>query len=666
MLSLWNDQEAAGFAKDPQLGLRVYSSRLLGQNPDLVLHGGGNTSVKRSVTNVFGDTETVLFVKGSGWDLQTIAAGGFAPVRLDYLLRLAHLPSLTDTEMMRELRLALLDPAAPTPSVEAILHALIPTRYVDHTHADAVVAISNTPNGAAALRQLYGDDMLILPYVMPGFILARQVYAAARNVDWKKIKGIILLHHGIITFDDDCRASYERMIELVSLAEGYLEQRGALTGSVREQTQGHAHIPARAIDFTQIAGVRRVASEMMGSPLLVRWDQSAEAVAYASLPDIAAVAVRGPLTPDHSIHTKVFAAIYDDNPVPGLHQFRSDYQDYFRRHSSAHHTCLDTVPRFGVWQGKGMLYIAQDAKRLGVVADISAHTMKAIQWGEVLGGWTALPHQDLFDIEYWELEQAKLKRGQARGEFEGRVVVVTGAVSGIGKACVEAFLAKGAAVVALDINPQITSACKSAQVLGLVCDVTDAQQITEVLQQAIAAFGGIDVLVSNAGNFPPSRPLQGMDDQTWEQSMNLNLGSHMKMLRACIPFLEQGLDASVVFIGSKNVPAPGPGAGAYSVAKAGLAQLARVAALELGSKGIRVNTIHPNAVFDTGLWTDEVLAQRASSYQLSVDEYKKNNVLGRSVGSKDVARLAALMAGEGFACTTGAQVPVDGGNDRVI
>jgi rhamnose utilization protein RhaD (predicted bifunctional aldolase and dehydrogenase)/NAD(P)-dependent dehydrogenase (short-subunit alcohol dehydrogenase family) len=660
MQSLWNESEAAGFAVDARLGLRVYSSRLLGRDADLVLHGGGNTSVKGAVANVFGVNEEVLYVKGSGWDLQTIAAVGFAPVRLKYLQRLADLPALSDTAMMRELRLALLDPSAPTASVEAILHALIPARYVDHTHADAVVTISNTPGGEAKLRELYGDTVLILPYVMPGFILARQVYEATRNADWSRLRGIVLLHHGIITFDDDCRASYERMIELVSQAEDYLQQQGAMT-----QLAQARYVPL-AIDLAQLAGLRQAASAMMGSPVLVRWDRSTEAVGYSTLPNIADIAVRGPLTPDHSIHTKIFAAIFDENPQPGLQLFQSDYKAYFQRHSSAHHTCLDTVPRFGVWKDKGMLYIAPDAKRLGVVADISAHTMKAIQWGEALGGWMALPHQDLFDIEYWELEQAKLNRGQVRGEFEGRVVVVTGAVSGIGKACVEAFLAKGAAVVALDINPQITSAWKSAQVLGLVCDVTDAQQITEVLQQAIAAFGGIDVLVSNAGNFPPSRPLQNMDEQTWDQSMSLNLGSHMKMLRACIPFMEQGLDASVVFIGSKNVPAPGPGAGAYSVAKAGLAQLARVAALELGSKGIRVNTIHPNAVFDTGLWTDEVLAQRASSYQLSVDEYKKNNVLGRSVGSRDVARLAVLMAGEGFACTTGAQVPVDGGNDRVI
>lgn len=660
MLSLWNEQEAALFARDPQLGLRVYSSQLLGRAADLVLHGGGNTSVKGRLRNVFGQDQDVLFVKGSGWDLQTIAAGGFAPVRLDYLKALAALPALSDTDMMRELRLALLDPGAPTPSVEAILHALVPTRYVDHTHADAVVAISNSPGGEQALRTLYGDDVLILPYVMPGFVLAQQVHQATQGVDWSRLQGIVLLHHGIITFDDDCRASYERMIALVSKAEDYLQAAGAL------QAEANATPEPTHEGYLHLARLRQAASQLMGLPLLARWDTAPAATGFARRSDVAAIATRGPLTPDHSIHTKPHAAIFDADPLPGLAQFATDYRARFERHASPHHTCLDTVARVGVWRDRGMVYLAQDSKRLNVVQDISQHTVRAIQWGEALGGWTALPAQELFDLEYWELEQAKLKRGPVRAEFEGRVALVTGAASGIGKACVDAFVARGAAVIALDIEPAVTSQWSGAQVLGLVCDVTSSAQIQAAVHAGVAYFGGIDVLVSNAGNFPASCPLGTLDDKVWNASLALNLTSHMALLRACIPFLEKGLQPGVVFIGSKNVPAPGPGAGAYSVAKAGLAQLARVAALELGSKGIRVNTLHPNAVFDTGIWTEEVLAARALSYQMSVEEYKRHNVLGCTVESRDVARLALLMAGEGFAKTTGAQVPVDGGNERVI
>ena len=660
MLSLWNEQEAAMHGRDPQLGLRVYSSQLLGRDADLVLHGGGNTSVKGRLRNVFGEEEDVLFVKGSGWDLQSIAAGGFAPVRLDYLKALAALPSLSDTDMMRELRLALLDPGAPTPSVEAILHALVPTRYVDHTHADAVVAISNSPGGEQALRTLYGEDVLVLPYVMPGFILAQQVHQATQSVDWSTLQGIVLLHHGIITFHDDCRTSYERMIALVSRAEDYLRQRGAwdapVTGSASAAAEG----------TLQLAALRHAATQQMGFPVLARWDCAPEAVGFAQRQDVAAIATRGPLTPDHSIHTKPHAAVFEADPREGLARFAVEYRANFARHAQPCHTCLDPVARVGVWRGKGMIYLAQDSKRLRVVEDISRHTVRAIQWGEALGGWTALPAQDLFDLEYWELEQAKLKRGPVRAEFEGRVALVTGASSGIGKACVEAFVARGAAVIALDISPSIVDQWPSPQVLGVVCDVTCIEQIQAAVQAGVAHFGGIDVLVSNAGSFPPSTPLRAMEDAIWNASLALNLSAHMAMLRACIPYLELGQLPGVIFIGSKNVPAPGPGASAYSVAKAGLAQLARVAALELGGKGIRVNTLHPNAVFDTGIWTEEVLAARALSYQMSVEDYKRHNVLGCTVESRDVAHLAVLMAGQGFAKTTGAQVPVDGGNERVI
>lgn len=660
MLSLWDAAEAMRFASDETLGLRIYSSQLLGRDADLVLHGGGNTSVKGLRRNVFGVQEDVLFVKGSGWDLQSIAAGGFAPVRLRHLQALASLPSLSDTDMMRELRVALLDPNAPTPSVEAILHALVPLRYVDHTHSDAVVAISNSPNGEAVLREIYGDEVLILPYVMPGFILAKQVFEATRELDWSRIRGIVLLHHGIITFDDDCRRSYETMIELVSRAEDYLHEKDAW-GSLAS-----GQYSAQTKDYLQVAALRRQATEILGRAMLLRWNSGAEAVGFALLDQVEDVATRGPLTPDHSIHTKPFAALFEPDPSAGLAQFQTQYQNYFARHAADHHTCLDLLPRVGVWKGKGMLYFAADAKRLRIVEDISAHTVRAIQWAESLGGWTVLSGQDQFDLEYWELEQAKLKRTQTYPAFEGKVVVVTGAASGIGKACVAAFVAQGAAVVALDISTTVHELWNSPQVLGLQVDVTNAAQVTQAIERGIATFGGLDILVSNAGSFPPSMSLAQMDDAAWEHSLDLNLSAHMRLLRTCSPYLALGVEPAVIFVGSKNVPAPGPGAGAYSVAKAGLAQLARVAALEFGAQGIRVNTLHPNAVFDTGLWTDEVIAQRAAHYQLSVEEYKTQNVLHTSVTASNVASLVVAMAGEAFACTTGAQVPVDGGNERVI
>lgn len=663
MKNRWDTRLAAEHARDPETGLRVYSSQLLGAEPDLVLHGGGNTSVKGSFTDVFGIEGRVLYVKGSGWDLRTIKAAGFPPVRLDYLLQLGELPGLGDSEMMRQLRLALLDPMAPTPSVEAILHALIPHTYVDHSHADAVVAISNTLDGEASLRNIYGDEVLILPYIMPGFILARQVAEATQNLDWSRIRGIILLHHGIFTFHEDAKTSYDTMIELVSKAEAYLQQAGSAQLALADSA-------VDAADCLALSALRREAGKLLQTPVLLRLDHSAEAAGFASLQECGELINRGPLTPDHSIHTKPFGAVFSGSTgkdlVAGLQEFGKNYRSYFNEHAQSHHQMLDLMPRFGVWRQKGMVYLAANAQRLQIVQDICEHTVKAIQWGELLGGWDALPRRDLFDVEYWELEQAKLKKAGVRAEFAGKVVVVSGAASGIGKATAEHFVALGAIVVALDISPSVAAMFESETVLALQCDVTDASAIDAVLQKAIIQFGGIDVLVSNAGNFPASERLEAMSDNSWEQSIALNLTAHMKLLRACVPYLKNGFDPAVVIVASKNVPAPGPGAAAYSAAKAGLTQMARVAALELGAEGIRVNTLHPNAVYDTAIWTDAVLQSRAAHYGQTVAEYKTANVLRTEVLAADVARAIALLAGKGLAKTTGAQIPVDGGNDRVI
>lgn len=661
MKSRWDKQVADYQAQDPGLGLRVYTSQLLGQEEDLVLHGGGNTSIKGTRNNLFGEPQDVLFVKGSGWDLKTIETAGFPAVDLSYLKRLGELKELSDSEMMRQLRLALLDPNGPTPSVEAILHALIPHRVVDHSHADAVVAISNTPDGESLLREIYGQRVLILPYIMPGFILARQVAEATRDIDWQSLEGIILLHHGIFTFADDARVSYENMIRLVSEAEHYLQT----TGAASAIASGH-YQPVRE-DFLALSQLRQEASAMLGAPALVNWDSSSAAVGFASLDGVADLATRGPLTPDHTIHAKAFAAIFPHQPGTGLAEFQTRYQAYFDSHAQSHHQRLDCMPRYGVWLNKGLLHLAAGIKRLQVVRDITRHTVRAIQWGTALGGWQALPAGDLFDVEYWELEQAKLKSNKKAAEFEGRIALVTGAASGIGRACVEEFATRGAAVIALDIAPSLGSLfVERPEVLAVHCDVTNSQSIDSALQKGVQAFGGIDMLVSNAGSFPPGARIAELDDESWEKTVELNLTSHMKVLRACQPFLVNGIDPAVVVVASKNVPAPGPGAAAYSAAKAGLTQLARVAALELGGNGIRVNVLHPNAVFDTGLWTDEVLESRAASYGLSVDEYRRNNVLKTEVTSAQVARLAAIFASPETAATTGAQIPVDGGNERVI
>jgi len=660
MKNLWNDDEANRAGGDA-LALRVYTSRLLGADPDLVLHGGGNTSVKAHAKNLFGESEEVLYVKGSGWDLATIEAAGFAPVKMDTLLKMAKLKSLTDTDMVKGQRSAMTEPSAPNPSVEAILHALIPFTFVDHTHADAVVTITNTPNGEERIRDLFGDRVLVVPYVMPGFILSRTVYEMTRDADWSRFEGMILMHHGIFTFADDGKTSYDRMISLVTEAEDYLAKQGArIEGS---------DVPAAVLsldELKELAGIRNSVSGFRGKPMIVRCDFSANAQVFSNDSGVDSFSTRGPLTPDHVIRTKRIPVVFNGDASDAISSYAAEYQSYFARNATNGLTCLDPAPRWGVWPGQGTLSFGQNVKEADIIADIVEHTRSAILSAEKMGGWKSLPEQEIFEVEYWELEQAKLKKAGGGPELQGKIAVITGGASGIGRACAEALRAQGAAVAVLDINPQCSELFSSPDAVGIPCDVTDRVSVDHAVAQTVQTFGGIDILVSNAGIFTSSRLIEEMDDESWENSVSLNLTSHRIVLQSCVPFLKEGVDPAVVVIASKNVPAPGPGASAYSAAKAGLTQLARIAALELAPHGIRVNMLHPDAVFDTGLWTQEMLAGRAASYGLSVDDYKRKNLLRTEIRSADVGSLAAAMAGSLFGKTTGAQIPVDGGNDRVI
>ncbi|MDO8812957.1 MAG: bifunctional aldolase/short-chain dehydrogenase [Gallionella sp.] len=655
MENLWNDIEA-----DKQRGIlaeRVYSSRLLGANPKLVLHGGGNTSVKGVSKNIFGENEATLFVKGSGSDLATIEARDFVAVRMDAMLKLSRLEKLSDIDMARELKLASLDPSAPAPSVEAILHALIPHRFVDHTHADAIVTITNTSDGEARIRELFGDEVIVLPYVMPGFDLAKlcaEVFpaqAASRTI------GMVLMNHGIFSFGDTAKHAYDRMIALVGRAEDYLNRNAAL-------------VPATNIEFAanwfELAELRKKVSTAAGFPLLLRSNAGRAALAFARQPNIAAISQRGPATPDHVIRTKRLPMIGRD-----VEAYVQAYKNYFEKNSKLAKTpltMLDPAPRVILDPEFGLVSAGRSARDTQIVEDIYLHTQDIILRGEKLGGYRALGEAELFSMEYWDMEQAKLKKAGAPKAFAGEVALVTGAASGIGKACVQAFLNRGAAVVGVDINPAVEFLHGGrADYLGIIADMTSLDAVKGLLEQTIRHYGGLDMLVLNAGIFPGGKKIGALADDEWRKVMAINLDANLAIMREAHPLLRAAPRyGRVVVIGSKNVPAPGPGAAAYSASKAALTQLARVAALEWGADAIRINLVHPNAVFDTGIWTPEVLAQRAAHYGMAVDEYKRNNVLREEVTSKDVAELTAEMCGALFAKITGAQIPIDGGNDRVI
>ncbi len=656
MKSLWNDTDAAAH-KGP-LGPRVYSSRLLGRDKSLVLHGGGNTSVKLDEKNLFGEDEAILYVKGSGWDLETIEAAGFSPVRLDYVRRLAALPALSDPQMVNELATHMTRAGAPAPSIETILHGLLPARYVDHTHADAVLSLTNAPEGEKRVRDLYGDRVVIVPYVMPGFDLAAVCAREYPRQATKNTVGMVLMNHGIFSFGDDAREAYERMISLVTEAEDYLDSR-------RSWNIGYAPKPAHGATRNEIAQLRHDLSAAAGGPMILSVRDNDKCVAFAQHPEVARISQQGPATPDHVIRTKLVPMLGRD-----VSAYAQAYRAYFDRNApkaKEKKTMLDPAPRMALDPAFGFAAAGRTAKDAAIVAELYDHSIDVFMRAEGIGGWHALPEANLFEVEYWDLEQAKLRKGGVAPMFAGEVVVVTGAASGIGKACAESFLKRGAAVVGLDINPAIEGQLKRIDALGIGCDLTDRKAVDAALDRAVRAFGGVDMLVLNAGIFPASQPLQDIPADTWQRTMAINVEASLALMQACHGLLKLApRSGRIVVIGSKNVPAPGPGAGAYSASKAAMNQLARVAALEWGKDGIRINSLHPNAVYDTALWTDEVLASRAKAYNLTVEQYRTNNLLRTEVASRDVAELAAEMCGPLFAKTTAAQVPVDGGNERVV
>lgn len=656
MKSLWDDAEAGQHTN--ALAQRIYTSRLLGRNKSLVLHGGGNTSVKVRQPNMFGEEEDILYVKGSGGDLATIERSGFTPLRMHYLLRLAQLEALSDTQMANELRVASIDPNAPAPSVEAILHASLPFPFVDHTHADALIAIMNTPGGLAHIRELYGDQVVIVPYVMPGFQLARACAQCFEQQSGPHTVGMVLMHHGLFTFGQTAKEAYERHIELVTRAEEYLAAHNAW-----EVVLPEAEAPPPAIQ--ELAALRLAVSEAAGVPMIMSSHTDRQALGFANHPELATLAQRGPATPDHVIRTKRLPLVGRD--IVG---YVDAYKHYFETHSLGsvqQLAMVDPAPRVILDPQFGMCTLGRTVRDAQIAEDVYRQTIDMILRATALDAWWALPAQDLFDVEYWELEQAKLRRLGAPAVFAGEIALVTGAASGIGRACAETLLARGAAVVGLDIDPAITQLAKRPEFLGVYCDITDSAGLERALEAAVRAYGGLDMLILNAGIFPASRPIAELPLAEWQRAMRINLDANLDLMRMAQPLLKRApRGGRVVAIGSKNVPAPGPGAAAYSAAKAALTQLARVAALEWGKERIRVNVLHPNAVFDTGIWTDEVLRSRAASYGLSIEEYKTNNLLRVEITSRDVAELAAELCGPRFAKTTGAQIPIDGGNERVI
>ena len=658
---------AQGVNKD--LAIRTYTTRLLGQDPQLVLHGGGNTSVKTVFTDEDGTEVEVMCVKGSGWDMATIEPQGLPAVRLDPVRKIAEFKSLSDEKMVALQRRQLLDLAAPNPSVEAILHAILPFKHVDHTHANAIVALTNQPNGEDIIREVYPGAVLV-PYVMPGFELAK---ACLRTLQGQSHgDAMILLNHGIFTYSDDPREAYENMISLVDRAE-------------RKLAKGNER-PFRGIDLPDnLASVSDIAPIIRGAlaqdsgkdSLPRRWVLEHRAndaiLRFCNGKNIEDYATKGNATPDHVIRIKragiplpapMKTALdkFTEAVTSSVARFAQDYAAYFKRNNErlgGTKVMLDPLPRIFYVAGVGLFAVGKTKKDAKVAADIAEATIEVIAKAEGIGTFTALSEEHLFDVEYWSLEQAKLSKALEK-PLARQIAVVTGAAGGLGYAISAALRSEGAEVAMLDIDGEkLAAAATELGAFAVCCDVTKPDAVDAAIAQTVEQFGGVDILISNAGAAFQGR-LLNVDDETFQKAFALNFWSHHYVARACVKVMETtGTGGALVFNVSKQAVNPGPGFGPYGTSKAALMALMRQYAVEYGASGITANAVNADRI-RTGLMTDKLIAERSAARGVSPDDYMRGNLLKREVTAQDVAEAFVHLAKARK--STGAVITVDGGN----
>jgi rhamnose utilization protein RhaD (predicted bifunctional aldolase and dehydrogenase)/NAD(P)-dependent dehydrogenase (short-subunit alcohol dehydrogenase family) len=676
MDSRWSDRDAAAMARhyaksgvSEELALRVYTTRLLGNEPRLVQHGGGNTSLKTRMTDITGDEVDVLCVKGSGWDMGSIEPAGLPAVRLDALRRLAALDRLGDEDMVNAQRGALLDSNAPNPSVETLLHAFLPHRFIDHTHANAVLALTDQANGAELCAEVYGDRVALVPYLMPGFALAK----VARKVfeDRPDCEGMILLKHGIFSFGSNAREAYERMIEFTTLAEDRLKQG-------RRKPVAGAKIPARVAAAADVAPILRgLVAEAAGAQgwrrMIFAHRRNPEILGFIQGREVARYATAGVVTPDHVIRTKPWPMLLPA-PVAGklddfraaakkaVEQYADNYRKYFARHnakSTPQKKPLDPLPRVILVAGVGMFGLGKSAKDARIAADVAETAIDIINDAEAIGRFESISERDIFDVEYWSLEQAKLGKG-ADKPLARQVMAVTGGASGIGAATARAFAAQGAEVAVLDLDGAAAAAvAKPLGGIGIACDVTKADEVARAFGQICEAFGGVDIVVSNAGAAWQGR-IGEVADEVLRQSFELNFFAHQYVAQAAVKvMLAQGTGGCLLFNTSKQAVNPGPDFGPYGIPKAATLFLSRQYALDYGAAGIRANAVNADRI-RSGLLTDAMIASRSKARGLSEADYMSGNLLRREVTADDVAQAFVDLALAEK--TTAAVLTVDGGN----
>ncbi len=674
----WNDKDAEEYLKnagpdkaDQEVALRVYTSRLIGQNPDLVMHGGGNTSVKVMRKDLFGQDVRVLHVKGSGWDLGTIEARGLPALHLDPLLDLRKLAALSDEDMVNQQRKNLIDSTSPNPSVETLLHAYLPYKYVDHTHATPFLAFASLPDLEKAVREVFGDKLAIVPYILPGFGLAK---AAADVFDANPdVEGLLLSNHGHFAFGETARASYDKIIEHTNMVEDWLvtSQRTRVPVETPPWTKEHGGILAELrgavgeviANHTQNADAAMPVLDVRNNP---------DVMSFLTSNDLKTQACHGVATPDHVLRTKRFPLVLDADTLSGgaaaiskaVANYVSEYKTYFERNANrtagakkmlSPHPCVAWVA------GLGIVGIGADAKAASAAADLAEQTLRVIEMGTSAGGFFPINEADTFDCEYWSLEQAKLGKGIPPA-FSGKIVLVTGGAGAIGLATAKAFAARGAQIFLVDKDDAALSTALDQLGnwhQGIAVDITATEGAQHAVDACVRAFGGVDILVSNAGA-ATSGDITIMPDEMLRSSFELNFFAHQAFAKAVTSVLRaQGRQGQLLFNVSKQAVNPGKGFGAYGLPKATTMFLVRQLALELGSDGIRVNGVNADRI-RSGLLDEKFIETRATARGVDVATYMAGNILGREVEAHHVADAFVHLALSER--TTAHLVTVDGGN----
>lgn len=660
--------EQAGVNRD--VAIRTYTTRLLGSVPQLVLHGGGNTSVKTTLIDHDGTPVEVLCVKGSGWDMGKIEPAGLPALRLAPLKAMVSYETLSDDDMVMLQRRLLLDPAAPNPSVEAILHAILPFKHVDHTHANAIVALTNQPKGEAIIRDLF-PEMIIVPYVMPGFDLSKACLEAfSRRPD---APGMILLKHGIFTWSDDPREAYENMIAAIDRAEKRIaEGEASPFGRFVAKAEPLASV-------SDIAPILRGAIALPGQEegrfrrFVLEHRANDRILDFCGAPNVADLVRRGNATPEHVIHIKRFGIalpapqaneleMWGEKVTAAVSAYISDYKAYFERNNArcgGGKTMLDPMPRVFYIEGIGLFAAGPTQKAARICADVAEATIEVIRGAEGIDRFEALSEEDLFDIEYWSLEQVKLAK-QVEKPLTRQVAVVTGGAGGLGLAVAEALRAQGAEVALIDVDAdRAESEARRIGALAVACDLTDEKAAVDAIAKVAETYGGIDILVSNAGAAFQGALLD-VADSTFKAAFDLNFWSHHYIARAAVKVMrKQKTGGSIVFNVSKQAVNPGSDFGPYGTSKAALMALMRQYALEHAADGITVNAVNPDRI-RTRLMTDAMVEERAQARGVTPEVYMRGNLLQREVTANDVADAVLHLATA--RTSTGAVITVDGGN----